>query len=218
MGGYLVLKDGRVLQGTFKSGLEKSLQFEVDRKVETIALNDITTLTFSPRASQKTVTEPPAPPAAAGAAVAENAAGPLTVPAGTKLLVKPDKNISTASNTTGSIISGVLDIDLVVREKVVAPKGSQLCGKVLESVEGKRIGIQRIVIQFTDLMINNQKMPIQTLALGAEGGRGGAVKTVGTGALICAAAGDAGKGTLVGAGISLLAGEVHNQIPAGTLA
>ncbi|MCK4830560.1 hypothetical protein KA005_83375, partial [bacterium] len=45
----LVLKDGHVLQGTYKGGDEKSVFFETKGKLQTIPLSDITTLTFSPR-------------------------------------------------------------------------------------------------------------------------------------------------------------------------
>jgi hypothetical protein len=41
---------------------------------------------------------------------------------------------------------------------------------------------------------------------------------VGAGALIGAAAGDAGTGALVGAGAAVLAGGKHIEIPAGTIA
>ena len=66
--------------------------------------------------------------------------------------------------------------------------------------------MQRIVVTFTDLSINNQLVPIVTDDVGAEGGRGGAARAVGAGALIGAAAGDAGAGAAVGAGLALLAG------------
>lgn len=214
----LVLKDGRVLQGNFKGGTDSAIQFEADGKVQEIALSDITSLTFSPRAAQTAAAEQPAPPPAATGAAMTATGEAVTVPAATKLMVKLDQAVSTASHQAGSTITGVLDIDLVADGKVVAPKGSKLYGKVLESVGGRRIGNQKIVLQFTDLMINNQKTPIKTPALGAEGGRGGAVKAVGAGALIGAAAGDAGAGALVGAGVAVLAGGNHIQIPAGTLA
>jgi hypothetical protein len=77
----LVLKDGRVLQGTFKGGTAEALQFEVEGKIETVALGDITSLTFTPReaASQPA----PTADAAAGAATMD-ATGPVTLPAGSK--------------------------------------------------------------------------------------------------------------------------------------
>jgi hypothetical protein len=74
-----------------------------------------------------------------------------------------------------------------------------------------------LVVTFSDLSINNQMVPIVTDDAGAEGGRGGAARKVGAGALIGAAAGDAAADAAVGAGVALLAGGTHIQVPAGTL-
>ena len=56
----------------------------------------------------------------------------LTIPEGTRLMVKLDKPISTAKDGKGSVVTAVLDIDLVVESKVIAPKGSKVYGKVIE--------------------------------------------------------------------------------------
>jgi hypothetical protein len=216
----LVLKDGRVLQGTFKGGTDNVVIFEVNDAVQQIAVGDITSLTFSPRAAQ-TAAEPPVtpPPAEAGAAAAAATQpnGAVTVPAGTKIMLKTKEAIATSTHQAGSKFTAELETALVVNGAVVTPKGTPVYGKVLESVGGRRIGVQRIVVTFTDLSINNQLVPIVTDDVGAEGGRGGAAKMVGAGALIGAAAGDAGKSALAGAGVALLAGGSHIQVPAQTL-
>lgn len=214
----LVLKDGRVLQGTFKGGTDNTVIFEVNGTVQQIAVGDITSLTFSPRAAQ-TAAEPPATPpsAEAAAAAVTQPEGAVTIPAGTKIMLKTREPFATSTHKAGSKFTAELETDLVVNGAVAAPKGTTVYGKVLESVGGRRIGVQRIVVTFTDLSINNQLVPIVTDDVGAEGGRGGAAKTVGAGALIGAAAGDAGKGALVGAGVALLAGGAHIQVPANTL-
>ncbi|NIA31357.1 MAG: hypothetical protein GWP06_15795 [Actinobacteria bacterium] len=210
----LVLKDGRVLQGTFKGCAENAIQFEVDGKIQQIALAEITSLAFSPRAAQPAPAEQTPPPAT----------GPVTVPAGTVLMVKIDKAINTATHKAGATITAVLETPLAVNGKVVAPKGTQLYGKVIESVGGRAIGNKKIVFQFTGLMINNQLLPIQTGVLGAEGGKGGVAKTAAAGALIGAGVDSkdrnkgAKTGALIGAGAAMVGGGKHIQIPAGTLA
>lgn len=207
----LVLKDGKVLQGTFKGGTAEALQFEVDGNIQTVALSDITSLTFSPRQAPAAAAVPPA----AQAEAATPAAG--TVPAGTKLTLRTKEAVGTDTNPKGSKFTAALEADVAVNGKVIVPKGTVVYGTVLESVGGRRVGNQRIVVTFTELSINNQMVPIQTDDVGAEGGRGGAAKAVGAGALIGAAAGDAGAGALVGAGVALLAGGKHIQVPAGSL-
>ena len=88
---------------------------------------------------------------------------------------------------------------------------------VLESIGGRRIGNQRILVSFNKISLNGQMVAMETDDVGAEGGRGGAARAVGAGALIGAAAGDAAKGAAVGAGLALLAGGKHIQIPAGAI-
>jgi ribosomal protein L18E len=146
----------------------------------------------------------------------------LTIPEGTRLMVKLDKPISTAKDGKGSVVTAVLDIDLVVESKVIAPKGSKVYGKVIESRGGKVLGGQKLIVQFTDVMINNQLTPILTDPIGVETGAGKTVKKVGAGALIGSAFGGskgAGKGALIAGGLSLLSARGnHIQIPAGTIA
>ena len=147
---------------------------------------------------------------------------PVTVPAGTKLMVKLDKSINTAQNPAGSVFTAVLETDLAVEGKVIAPKGSQVYGKVIESRGGRVLGGQKLTFQFTDLMINNQLTPIQTDPMGIEGGKGNTAKMVGAGALIGSAFGGgegAGTGALIAGGLAVLRSRGnHIQIPADTIA
>ena len=214
----VVLKDGRVMQGTFKSGTDTSIKVEVDSKVQEITISDITSLTFSPRVA-------PAPQksteATTAAAVAVSGSGDFTIPAESKVMVKLTSTISTKSHKAGSHFTAVLETALAENGVIVVPAGTKVYGIVVEAVGGRRIGNQKLVIQFTDLSINDQLVPVAIDPVGAEGGRGGAAKTVGAGALIGAAAGGssgAAKGAAVGAGLSLLAGGNHIQIPEGTIA
>ena len=90
-------------------------------------------------------------------------------------------------------------------------------GTVVEAVGGRRIGNQRIMVTFDQIVINGQTVAIKTDNVGAEGGAGGAVKMIGAGALFGAAGGDARKGAAIGAGVALLAGGKHIQIPPESL-
>jgi hypothetical protein len=214
----LLLKNGQVLQGTYKGGTESVIKFEAGGKLNQVAVADVTSLTISPRPAP---TPPPPPPPAAAAPVAAVAQGPVTVPAGTKLMVKLEKAVNTQANKKGSTITGYLDLDLTVNGVVAAPKGSKLYGKVTESDGGRVVGKPIIGIQYTDIVVGNQQYPIATEPVGAEGERSGAIKKVAAGALIGGAIDGgkgAGTGALVGAGVAVLAGGKHIQIAAGTLA
>ncbi len=210
-GDTLALRNGLTLEGKFKGASEKTIKFEISGKVQEIAISEVKSITFAPPPAQ-----PKSATASGSAAVAAKAGTVAEIPAGTKLLIKTTGPISTAQNGKGSTVEAVLETDLKVNGVVVAPKGSKVYGTVVESIGGRRIGLQRIMINFDRLVIDGQPVPVNTGTVGAEGGRGAAAKMVGAGALIGAAAGDAGKGAAVGAGLALLAGGRHIQIPAGT--
>ena len=200
----LVLKDGSVLQGTYKGGDATSVLFEVEGKVQTIPLNDITTLTFTPREE-----------AAEAAPAAQTQGGAVTIPAGTRVLVKLTQPVSTSSHKKGASVAGVLATGLAANGQVVVPPGTKVHGKVLESRGGRALGGMKLVMTFTDLEINAQLVPIVTGEIGAEAGRGGTVKKVGAGALVGAAFGGAAEGAAIGGALAILGSRKnHIQIPA----
>jgi hypothetical protein len=222
----LVLKDGRVLQGTFKGATDTMIKLEVDGKIQEIALADITTLTFSPRAAT-TETAKPVGAATAGATTAGGAAAttapakasPGTIPAGTKLMLKTTDAIGTASHRKGAKVTAALDNDIAVDGKVILPKGTVVYGTVTESRGGRVVGGSALVMTFTQVSVNNQLIAITTDQIGAQTEPGGTAKKVGAGALIGAAAGDAGAGAAVGGAVALLAAKGnHLAIPPGSLA
>src|SRR5574341_1931360 len=127
------------------------------------------TATETPAASEPTKSEPtvaektkPATEAKSEIAPAAKptppAPKPVTVTAGTRIMLKLSNAIGTATHQTGSVFTSTLDADLVAGGVVVAPKGATVYGKVLESSGGKRVGTQRIVATFTEISINHQKV------------------------------------------------------------
>jgi hypothetical protein len=222
----LVLKNGLSLEGEYKGGTESTIMFETSGKVQEIALSEVESITFSaPESATQTSTEvtPAAVTTTAGATAAATPAkeaqlaSGTEIPAGTKMMIRTSEEISTESNPAGSTFKCVLESDLLVDGSVVAAKDSEVYGNVIESVGGRRIGNQHIMVTFDKIKINGQLVAMQTDEVGAEGGRGGAARAVGAGALIGAAAGDAAAGAAVGGAVALLAGGKHIQIPAGTV-
>jgi hypothetical protein len=212
----LVMKDGTVLQGKFISGTSEALQFEVDGETKNVAIGEITSITFSPRELRDANSPRSTAPVAGTAEQAPS--GPVTVPAGTKLMLKTEETISTHSHKKGTKVSAVLQNDLVVNGTVAVDKGTQVYGTVLESFGGRALGGAQLVLTFNGLSINNQLISIVTDDVGAATEPGGAARTVGAGALIGAAAGDAGAGAAVGGAAALMrARRNHLQVPAETL-
>jgi hypothetical protein len=201
----IILKDGTVLQGTLKSATEFTIMFEVNGEVKEFKINDVTNITFTSRVEQVSTKT----------SVVNS--GAVIIPANTKITARTSEDISTSSHQEGSKVTAVLELDLIINDQIIVPKGSTLYGIVTESIGGRRVGKQSIKIIFNEIVINGKTVAIVTDPIGAEGGRGQTAKIIGASALIGAAAGDAGKGALVGTGLVLLAGGKHIQIPEGTL-
>jgi hypothetical protein len=230
----IVMKDGKVVQGTLKGAGETTIMVDVGGKIQEIAINDIASFTFAPRGTKSAAA--PATPAtgaatataAAGAATATGAAtaappaaaktGPGTLAAGTTLMLKTQDPVSTASHKKGAKFTTVLENDLVADGSVVVPKGTVVYGTVVSSRGGKVVGGASLVVTFTQMMVNNQPIAIVTDEAGAESAPGGTAKKVGAGALVGAAAGDAGAGAAVGGALALMTAKGnHLQVPAGTV-
>jgi len=140
------------------------------------------------------------------------AAEPLVIPAGTPIVVRLQHGVSSATAGTGDTFSAVLDQPLMVGEKLVAPKGAEVVGRVVTVRKSGRLhnsGYLRLTL--VSVTVNGQATPVASSSVYASGGRytkrnlafigGGA----GGGALIGALAGG-GKGALIGSLVGAGAG------------
>jgi hypothetical protein len=144
---------------------------------------------------------------------------PITIPAGTEIMVHFDSSINTEEYPGGSLFQESLNIDLVVDGKLIAKKGTAVFGRVIESRGGRLFGGEKLTFTFTGIMIGDEEVTIVTDTMGVQAGQGGTAKTVGAGALIGAAFGGAGEGAAIAGGIAILKSRhEHIQIPQGTIA
>jgi len=225
MADTIVVKDGKVLQGTFKGATEDVIIFEVDGKLENINIVDIVSITFTRAAASESQAsqgkEPQTNAAAAVVATGVTSHDNNVIPKNAKLMIKLDKEVSTASHKVGSMVTGLLELDLIVNGKIISGKGSPVYGRVLESQGGRRLGSHKLVLTFDGIVVKGQKIAIKTGQFGAEKGPDGSVvKTAAAGAAIGAAFGGgsgAGKGAAVGGGLALLTKGKHIGIAAGTM-
>ena len=219
----LEMKDGTVIEGKYVGGSQNNVRFEVAGEIKVFNLGDVLTVTFTGnRPSGGAPAASAAPPAAAVPAAAP-AASTVTVPAGTRLMIRTNETIDSKTMKTGHRFVSSLEADLVVEGKTVAPRGSKVYGVLTEAKKSRRMtGKSELKVTFTDIMVNNQMIPIKTGELQAKS-EGTGKKTVGRaarGALIGGAiSGSSGAktGAKVGAGVSLLTSGEQVYIPSGTL-
>lgn len=152
----------------------------------------------------------------------------MTVPAGTRLVVRMVDSISGGNSRAGTLFTARLQGNLMVGNTNVAPDGSMVFGRIINSSGGGRVaGRSELSLELTDIQVSGTRFPILSSdytvqgsnALGGTARRG--IGGAGLGAAIGAIAGNAGRGAAIGAvggGASslIMRGEQIN-IPSGTL-
>ena len=159
------------------------------------------------------------------AALLQQSAEPIVVPAGTIIPISLTNRITTKHARDGDGVYGKVAFPITINNKIVIPEGSHVRGKISQIRRpGKVKGKGELTLTFQTLVLpNGTTLPIYT-SLGGVGGagertgeatvqgdssKGEDAKTVGTtaaqGALIGVIA-DRGKGAGIGAGIGGAAG------------
>jgi len=215
----LELKDGRVLNGRYLGGTAAQVRFEINGNVEVFRVSEVVALTFT-RGSSASGAPPAASSAPGGVAStdarsadsATSAGGKVTVPAGTRLLVRMIDGVDSSKNHVGDRFHASMETDLVVGDTVAARKGTDLYGRLAEAKQAGHIaGSSDLKLELTDIVVNGQSYPLMTGDYEAKGkGRGGnTAEKVGGGAALGAIIGaiaGGGKGAAIGAGVGAGAG------------
>jgi hypothetical protein len=132
----------------------------------------------------------------------------VTVPAGTRILIRTTDAVDSSKQKAGYRFTANLETNLQADDVVVAPRGTTVYG-VLESASsaGRMSGSSGLTLELTDIVINGTAYPLLTSEYEVKGkGEGGntAKKVVGGAGLGALIGGLAGGGK--GAGIGVLAG------------
>jgi hypothetical protein len=136
----------------------------------------------------------------------------ITVPAGTRILIRMIDSIDSTKQAAGFRFTASLETNLQAEDVVVAPRGTTVYGKLVSaSSAGRMKGSSELTLELTDIMINNTTYPLLTSTYGIKGkgeGSNTAKKVIGgtgLGALIGGIAGG-GKGAGIGALIGVAGG------------
>ena len=239
----LELKNGSVIKGRYTGGTESQISFRVGSSIQQYDVADVLSLKFeSPAVSTSTHApelwprSPQSDPAPTSAPAYSTTAPPsstnrITVPMGTRLVVRTIDAIDSSKNRVGDKFQASLEQPLYVDEMLVAPRGADVYGRLEEAKEAGHIqGKSQLKLSLTGIVINGQTVPLSTGDYEVSGKSRGAntAKKVGGGAAVGAVIGaiaGGGKGAAIGAGVGAGAGtavqvmtkgeEVH--VPSETL-
>lgn len=132
----------------------------------------------------------------------------ITVPAGTRVLIRTVDSIDTTKQKTGYRFTATLETNLQAEDRVVAPRGTTVYGRLAQaSSSGRMKGSSELTLELTDIVINGTAYPLLTSTYEIKGkgeGKNTAKKVVGGAGLGALVGGLAGGGK--GAGIGALAG------------
>ena len=239
------------LLGKVQSPEEKLRAMELARQVAGVArINDELQIEPPPQVTTAAAVEPPrvveepkpvarsrrprrpapapiatAPPAPASAPALAEPARPriqeFTINPGTIITVRLIDSIDTTRNQPGDIFHASLDAPLVAADRVVAPKGAEVIGRLVEVRSAGRIsGRSEISLELTQITVAGKHYPLQTATMEEQGASRGKRSAAvigggaGLGALIGAVAGG-GKGAAIGAGVGAATGTVAQGVTKG---
>lgn len=164
-------------------------------------------------ASARSATPTPAQPASAPAQpAAPRPPEPVTLEAGTTMVIRLIDAIDSERNQVGDVIRATLEHPLVYEDRVVVPKGADVEGRIVEAKSaGHFKGRSEIALEMTRLTVNGKSYALQTDQFTRQGSSRGkrTAATIGGGAALGAIIGGiagGGKGAAIGAGVGAGAG------------
>ena len=207
----LELYDGTLLEGDFVGSSNGIVMFNTGAGIEAFPEDKVVGIFLSAGVES------------AEAYYAASDPNSITIPAGTRLVIRTTDNIDSNRHSAGHRFRAQLESALVVNGVTAVPRGTFVHGRIAQAQQAGRVaGSSELAVEFTDLMVNDVLVPISTGSLSAQtGGEGG--RTVGRTARSAAIGGLIGgrsgarTGARVGAGASILTGGASVSIPRGTI-
>ena len=204
------LADGTLLEGDFVDSGNGIIMFETGDGIEAFPEDRVVGLFLS-----------------AGVATAEakrnEVPASVTVPAGTRLVIRTSDTVDTRRHGAGHRFRGQLESALMVDGVTVARRGTTVHGRILDARQaGRLVGSSEMVMAFTDIMVDDQLFEMSTSGLQAQGGNeagrtvGRTARAAALGGLISGSSG-ARTGARVGAGVSIVTQGGSINVPAGTI-
>ncbi len=198
------LADGTLLEGDFIGSSNGIIMFDTGGGIEAFPESKVVGIFFSSGVATRE----------------EETKASVTVPTGTRLVIRTIDTIDSSRHSVGHRFRGQLEGALVVDGVTVAPRGAYIHGRITQANQSSNLAGT-----FTDIVLDDQLIPISTGDLGVqaenEGGRrlaGRTARAAAVGGLMGGSSG-ARRGARVGVGASIIASGSQSSIniPAGTI-
>ena len=207
----LELANGELHEGSFIGSSNGIIMFDTGAGIEAFPQDQVVGLFFSDGVET------------ALAVVEADVGGQIIVPAGTRLVIRTTDTIDSSQHGAGHRFRGQLEGALVVDGVTAIPRGSWVHGRISQANQAGRVaGSSELAAEFTDIMVDDQLLPISTGTLAAQtSGEAGrtvrrTARNAALGGLIGGSSG-ARTGAAVGAGAALLTSGASVNIPRGTI-
>ena len=207
----LELANGELHEGSFVGSSNGIIMFDTGAGIEAFSQDQVVGLYFSDGV-------------ATAEAVAEaDVGGQIVLPAGTRLVIRTTENIDSSQHGVGHRFRGQLEGALVVDGVTAVARGSFVHGRISQANQAGRVaGSSELAAEFTDIMVDDQLLPISTGTLAAQTSGEAAntgrrtARNAAIGGLIGGSSG-ARTGARVGVGAALLTSGASVNIPRGTI-
>jgi hypothetical protein len=230
----IILKNGRVINGTYLGGTARQVKVEVGDRIETLDISDVSRIEFRGTASTLAAEEsrptlrhadpveeqrPTIRRTESNVMRPETAPPPAAVqrdlvelPAGTNVSIRMIDGVDSETARLGQTFAAALDEPVMLNGETVIPRGADVTVKLVDSKEsGKLTGRAELTLDLVSVRVNGRMVDINTQTVSRESSSRGertakvAGGTAAVGAIIGAIAGG-GKGAAIGAGAGAAAG------------
>jgi hypothetical protein len=235
----LTLRNGTTLRGQYVGGDSRHIRMAVGDRVETVNVDEISTLEFGPAPSSRRdgdrdrdndAPPPPPPDSNRDSARPPRYSNAHELPAGTQIVVRMIDAIDSERDRTGKDFRASVDEPVLVNGQVLIPRGADVVARLVEDKQsGKFEGRTVLTVDLVQVQVNGRMVDINTTDVsqssGSRGARTGKVVggTTVLGAIVGAIAGGgrgaaigAASGAAVGTGVQVFTKGQRVRIPSET--
>lgn len=194
----VTLRDGRVVTGTYLGGSPREVRIETADQIQEVDVTDIVRIEFGAVRESRESGMPPAPDSSNSSS--------LSLPAGTKLVIRMIDAVDSEKNSVGQTFAASLDEPVMIDGRTIIPRGADVVVKLVDDKEsGKLTGRTILTLDLMSLKANGRMVDVNTETVTEESSSRGArtAKVAGgmaaLGTIVGAIAGG-GKGAAIGLG------------------